>query len=141
MIFMRRSREARIERSSLISARTSLSSCFQLLDLEAGELREAHVEDRLGLPLGQLEARLQLRARLRRVLRRANELDHRVDVVDGDLEPLQDVLAIERLVEIELRAAHDDFVPVRDVVLEELLERHHLRHELPGVRRRARARG
>ncbi len=41
------------------------------------------------------------------------------------------MLALERLVEIELRAADDDFVAVRDVVLEHLLERHHLRHELP----------
>ncbi len=67
----------------------------------------------------ELEARLQLRARRGRVLGRANELDHRVDVVDGDLEPFEDVLALERLVEIELRAPHDDFVPVRDVVLEQ----------------------
>jgi hypothetical protein len=106
---------------------------LELLDLEAGELREAHVEDRFGLPLGELEARLQLRARHRRVVRRANELDHRVDVVDGDLEPLENVLAVERLVEIELRAANDDFVAMRDVVLEHFLERHHLRHELPRV--------
>src|SRR5436305_1035349 len=40
---------------------------LQLVDLEAGELGEAHVEDRLGLPLAQLEARLELRARDRRV--------------------------------------------------------------------------
>ena len=60
---------------------------------------------------------------------RANDLDHRVDVVDGDLEALEDVLALERLVELELRAPDDDLVPVRDVVLEHLLERHDLRHE------------
>ena len=44
-------------------------------------------------------------------------------------ETLEDVLALERLVEVELRAAHDDRVPVRDVVLEDFLERHHLRHQ------------
>ena len=71
----------------------------------------------------ELEALLQLRARLRRVLRLANDLDHLVDVVDGDLEPFEDVLALERLVELELRAPDDDFVAVRDVVLEHLLER------------------
>ena len=41
------------------------------------------------------------------------------------------MLALERLVELELRAADDDLVPVRDVVLEHFLERHDLRHELP----------
>ena len=107
---------------------------LELLDLQAGELGEAHVEDRLGLPLAQLEPLLKLRARRRRVGRGANELDHRVDVVDGDLEPLEDVLALERLVELELRAADDDLVPVRDVVLEHFLERHDLRHELGRVR-------
>ena len=70
----------------------------------------------------------------------ADELDHLVDVVDGDLEPFEDVLALERLVELELRAPDDDFVAVRDEVLEHLLERHDLRHELPRASRRARAR-
>ena len=60
---------------------------------------------------------------VRRVLRLADELDHLVDVVDGDLEAFEDVLALERLVELELRAPDDDFVPVRDVVLQHFLER------------------
>ena len=62
---------------------------------------------------------------------RADDLDHLVDVVDGDLEALEDVLALERLVELELRAPHDDLVAVRDVVLEHFLERHDLRHQPP----------
>ena len=123
--------------SSLIERADFLQLLLQLLDLEAGELGEAHVEDRLGLPLGELEPLLQLRARRRRVLGRADELDHRVDVVDGDLEAFEDVLALERLVEVELRAADDDLVAVRDVVLEHLLERHHLRHEAAACARRA----
>ena len=65
----------------------------------------------------QLEPLLQLRARRRRVVGAADDLDHLVDVVDGDLEALEDVLALERLVELELRAPDDDFVAVRDVVL------------------------
>ena len=123
------------DRAQLLDERAHfLQLLLQLLDLEPGELGEAHVEDRLGLPLAQLEAALQLRARLRRVLRLADDLDHLVDVVDGDLEPLEDVLALERLVEVELRAADDHLVPVRDVVLEQLLEPHHLRHQLPARR-------
>ncbi len=64
-----------------------------------------------------------------RILRGANDLDDRVDAVDRDLEAVEDVLALERLVEVELRAPDDDGVPMCDVVLEALLERHHLRHE------------
>ena len=75
----------------------------------------------------------------RRVLRLADDLDHLVDVVDGDLEPLEDVLALERLVELELRAPDDHLVAVRDEVLEDLLEPHHLRHELAASSRPARA--
>ena len=64
----------------------------------------------------------------------ADDLDHLVDVVDGDLEAFEDVLALERLVELELRAADDDLVAVRDVVLEHFLERHDLRHEAAASR-------
>src|SRR5688500_16661634 len=85
-----------------------LQLLLQLFDLEPGQLCEAHVEDRLSLPLRELEPLLQLSACRWRVGRLANDLDHLVDVVDGDLEPLEDVLAIERLVEPELRAADDD---------------------------------
>ena len=107
------------ERAQVLDHRADfLQLLLELLDLEAGELGEAHVEDRLGLALGELEALLELRAGRRRVLGRANDLDDRVDVVDRDLEAFEDVLALERLVEVELRAADDDFVAVRDVVLE-----------------------
>ena len=107
---------------------------LELLDLEARQLREPHVEDRLGLTLRELEPLLQLGTRLRRVLRLANDLDHLVDVVDGDLETIQDVLALERLVELVLRAPDDDLVPVRDVVLQHFLDAHDLRHELARLR-------
>ena len=39
-----------------------LELCLELLDLQTRELGEAHVEDRLGLPLAQLEPLLQLRS-------------------------------------------------------------------------------
>src|ERR1019366_6487946 len=108
-----------------------LELLLELLDLEAGELREAHVEDRLGLLLGELEAPLQLGARRLGVGRAANDLDDRVDVVDRDLEALEDVFAFLRLAEIELRATHDHVVTVRDEVLEHLAHRHDLRDEAP----------
>ena len=95
---------ARISRRSAIWARTSVSSRLQLLDLEPGQPREPHVEDRLGLPLGQPEALLQLARSPSRCRRGPDQLDDLVDVVDGDLETFQDVLAIERLLQLVLGA-------------------------------------
>ena len=44
--------------------------------------------------------------------------------------PFEDVLALERLVDLVLRAPDDDFVPVRDVVHQRFPETHDLRHQL-----------
>ena len=60
------------------------------------------------------------------VLRLADDLDDFVDVVDRDLEPIQDVLAGLRGVEIELGPPDDDLVAVVDEVLQQLLQVHDL---------------
>ena len=93
-----------------------LEFLLKLADLEAGELREAHVEDRLGLLLTQLETPLQFLRSALGVVGGADDLDDRIDVVDGDLEAIEDVLALTRLVDVELRPPDDDFVPVVDEV-------------------------
>ena len=53
--------------------------------------------------------------------------DDLVDVLERDQVAEQDVLAVARLLELELRAAADDVAPVLDVRLEHLLEAHRLR--------------
>ena len=58
-----------------------------------------------------------VRARLD-VGRRADRLDHRVEVVEGDLEALEDVGPGARLAEVELGPPADDLAPMVDVVLE-----------------------
>src|SRR5215208_4116413 len=131
MMRMRRSREPRMSRRSLMRARTSFSSASSL-----SISRPVSLARRM-LRIASAWRSLSLNRRWSCALAvggGADDLDDRVDVIDGDLEPLEDVLAVERLVEVELRAADDDVVPVRDVVLQHVLERHHLRHELPGVR-------
>ena len=60
--------------------------------------------------------------RLRRRRRRLDQRDDLVDVRQRDGEAFQDVAALARLAQLEARAAHDDFAPVREEVLEELLE-------------------
>ena len=113
--------------SSLIVARTSLSSASSFsisrpVSLASRMLRIASVcfsesPNRLrepGVGLGG-------------VLRAADDLDHLVDVVDGDLEALEDVLPGLGRVEVELGPADDDLVPVLDEALEQLLQVHDLR--------------
>ncbi len=100
---------------------------FQLLDLEAGELREPHVEDGVRLLLGELEACAKLPVGVRRVLGTPDDLDHLVDVVDGDLESLEDVLPGLGGIEVELGAPGDHLVPVVDVPVEDVLQVHDLR--------------
>ena len=51
--------------------------------------------------------------------RLADRLDHRVEVVEGDLEALEDVGPGARLAEVELGPAPDDLAAVVDVVLED----------------------
>ena len=95
---------------------------LDLLALERGEPGEAHVEDRLGLPLGQVEAVHQVRLRGVRVGRLADRLDHGVEVVERLLEALEDVRPVARLAEVELGPAPDDLAAVLDVVLQHRLE-------------------
>jgi hypothetical protein len=105
-----------------------LELLVQLRDLEGGEPGEPHVEDFGRLPLGQLVALAQRGVRGRRVLGLLDDLDHLVDVVDGDLQALEDVLAVLGALQLELGAAGDDGVAVLDEVVQQLLQVHLLRH-------------
>ncbi len=44
-------------------------------------------------------------------------------MIDGDLQALEDVLAVLGASQLELRAPGDDFVPVVDEVVQQLLQR------------------
>ena len=89
---------------------------LDLLALEGGQAGQPHVEDGLGLELGQVEALHQVVAGDVDVGRLADRLDDRVEVVEGDLEALEDVRPGARLAEVELGAAADDLAAVVDVV-------------------------
>ena len=76
-----------------------------LLPLEPGQALELHVEDGLRLDLAEAELRHQAAAGLDRIPRRADERDHRVEVVERDLQALEDVGARFGLAQLELRCA------------------------------------
>ena len=106
-----------------------------LLPLQAGQPLELHVEDRLRLDLAEAEGRHQAVARLGRRLRRADQRDHRVEVVERDLQPLEDVGARLGLPQFELGPPPHHVAPELDEVLEHLDER----QRRAAARRRSRA--
>src|SRR5882672_7494781 len=105
-----------------------LQLLVELGDLEGGEPRQPHVEDFGRLLLRELEPLAQRRVGRRRVFRLLDDADHLVDVVDGDLEALENVLAVLRPLQLELGAPHDHDVAVLDEVEQDFLEVQLLRH-------------
>ena len=107
---------------------------LDLVALELGEAAELEVEDGLRLAVAHLpRLRHELRLGVFGRVGAADGGDDLVEVLEGDQVALQDVLAVARLLELELRAAADDLAAVVDVGLEHLLEAHRLR--LPLVER------
>ena len=99
-----------------------------LVGLERGEPREAHVEDRLRLDLRERELLHQAGASDVRVVGRADQLDHRVEIVERDQQSLEDVRAGLRSPQLELRPSRHHLALVADVVDDQLLERQRLWH-------------
>ena len=95
---------------------------FDLLALEGGEARKAHVENRLRLQLAELEALHELCASNIDVGCGANRLDDCIEIVERDLEPFEDVGALACLLQFVLgTTAHDD-ATVIDVMLQHRLQ-------------------
>ena len=96
---------------------------LDLLALERGESRQPQVQNRLRLRLRELERRHQAVASLLDVLRRADERDDRVEVVERDEVALEDVRPVLGPAQLVLRAARDDLALVVEVVADELEQR------------------
>ena len=80
----------------------------------------------LRLQLRQVEPLHQVRAGVLDLARLADRPDHRVEVVEGDLQALEDVGPGPGLAEVELGPPPDDLAAMVDVVLEDALERQRL---------------
>ena len=104
---------------------------LDLVRLERGEALETQVEDRLCLLGGELELLDEPLARSIGIARGADQLDHRVEVVDRDQQPLEDVGARLGPAQLVLGAANDDVALVVDVVADDLQQAERL-----GARRR-----
>ena len=126
----------------------------QLLGLQPGQLREAHLEDGLRLAIRQVVVALllgvgnlalgapgaaherlqphereqhELALRLVRVLRLADGLDDQIHLGDGHAEAFDELALRLRLPQLEARAPGDHVAPVLDEDREGLLQVHHLR--------------
>ncbi len=95
--------------------------------LERRQRAQPHLEDRVRLRLGELEARHQLRARGGAVLGGADDRDHGVEVLEGDREALEQVRARAGLREVVGGAPHHHLAAEVDEVAQRLLEREELR--------------
>ena len=114
----------RIARSSPICSWRSAYSSSTRLRSSPVSAREAEVEDRLRLDLGELETRsCSCDARLVGVGGGADQRDHLVEVVERDQVAGEDVRALLGLAELVLRAADDDLALVVEVVADELEQR------------------
>ena len=94
----------------------------QLIDAQAGELREAHIDDSFRLQFVEFETLLKVALSVRRSLRCADDAHHLVDVVAGDDQAFEDMGTLLSLLEVVLCAAYGDVVTVLHEVLHALLQ-------------------
>ena len=112
---------------SAIFARSSSSSSSHLLALERGQRAQAHLEDRVGLALAELEARHQLPRAVAVSSEAADDRDDLVEVVEGDREALEEMGPRLGLREVVGRAPDDHLAAEVDEVAQRLLDRQKLR--------------
>ena len=98
------------------------------LHLEPRKALQTHFEDGHGLFLAEEETLRQLVYGVLSVRALFEQFHHFVDVGERDGKTVEDVLSLLRLFEVELRAADDDVLLVRDVIFEDLLEIEYARH-------------
>ena len=89
-----------------------------LVALQRGQLAQAHLDDRVGLDLRQLELVHDRLARRVAVARGANGADDLVEVVERDQQAFEDVRAALLLGQLVLRPANDDLALMADVGLD-----------------------
>ena len=97
---------------------------FDLTSLEAGELVETQLEDGVGLYLGERILGHEGDLGLVTILRRADDFDKVIQVIEGDLVTFEDVGAGFGLAQAEGRAAVDDLAAVIDIASEHLFDVH-----------------
>ena len=104
-----------------------LKLSVQLVDAQAGELREAHVDDGFRLQFVEVEALLEVALSVGRSLGSADDAHYLVDIVAGDNQAFEDMGTLLSLLEVVLCAAYGDVVTVLYEILNALLKREQTR--------------
>ena len=153
-LLLNNSKNIRIARQNFLKACNAalevLVLVVDLLLLQTGQAAQTHIYDGLRLRLVEVELEV-LRAvhdaeqrnlvdpeRLRHqvflgfglVLGGADDCNNAVDIVSCDLETLQNVRTVARLLEIKARAALDNVLLEADILIENLTQRQHTRLQL-----------
>ena len=100
---------------------------FDFFTFETGQALQTHVQNGLGLDVGQRKVVHQAGLRDFRVVGFADDFDDRVDVVEGDPVAFQNVGPGFGLLQVEFRPADHHFLLVFDVIVEDLLQVQNLR--------------
>ena len=101
---------------------------LQLLALETLQGLEAHIEDGLRLHLGEAEALHEVFLGV--VIALADDADDLVNVLLGDEQTLKQMRALERFLEVELRAPDDDLLLEGEILVEDVPQGQDLRLRL-----------
>ena len=101
---------------------------LQLLALETLQGLEAHIEDGLRLHLGETEALHEVFLGV--IIALADDADDLVDVLLGDEQTLKQMCALERFLEVELRAPDDDLLLEGEILVEDVPQGQDLRLRL-----------
>ena len=100
---------------------------FNLVDFQARELIQAHIENRFDLNFGQPVFRHELLRRFVSILRGTDNVDEIVEVAICDFETFKNMRAGFGLAQTETRAARDDVAAVLDEAFEHFADVHLLR--------------
>ena len=102
-------------------------TCLDLLPLHTGQTAQRHRHDGGGLILGKGEAILQIDLGIAHIGGRTDNGNHLIDVVHSDLVALVNVGLAERLIQVKLHTAGDDFLLEVHVLRQHLLQIEDLR--------------
>ena len=119
--------EQRLQLFPLLGQGVVLAPDLHLLELAQGA--EPHIEDRLGLHLGELERLHQGRLRL---ILLADDFDDLVDVEIDDQEAVEHLEPVVDLAEAMLRAADQHLQAVVEPFAQDLAKAQHVRHLAAG---------
>ena len=108
---------------------------MQLVDAQARQLRQTHIDDGLRLSLVQVEAFFQIALGIARCSRLSDDVYHLVNIVHGNNQPFQNVGTLTSLAQVILCATDGHVVTMVNEVADAFLQREQTRTQAHTVAR------